>query len=98
MNFEEVLVASRRLFVLRQIVECDGEIVESTLYKLACRRFHGQTTRESVRRDLDHLQGQHCVTENWDGNICRVAITERGEDAAFGKIDVVGVERSRWER
>ena len=26
-----------------------------------------------------------------------VTITERGEDAAFGRVEVAGVERSRWK-
>jgi hypothetical protein len=56
-------------------------------------------TRDTIRQDLDRLRQAACVTEEWLGDSLRVVrITERGDDVAHGRIEVPGIECSRWDR
>ncbi len=99
MSFRDEWIASRRLFILRLLVEVDGEANESNVFRAVQQGGFSRNTREDVRADLDHLRGMRCITEQYfDGRVCVVKITFRGEDAAHGRVDVAGVERSRWDR
>lgn len=98
MSFRDEWIASRRLFILRLLVEVDGEANESNIFRAVQQGGFSRDTREDVRADLDHLREMRCIAEQWFGKVCVVKITPRGEDAAHGRIEVAGVERSRWER
>jgi hypothetical protein len=98
-TFDQEWVASRRQFILRLLVEVGGEANESVLFKGVQHGGFARDSRDTVRQDLDHLKQLGCTTEDWLNDTLRVVtITERGEDAAYGRIDVAGVERSRWAR
>ena len=97
-SFAETWVASRRLFLLRLLVEVDGEANESNLYKGAVRGGFARDPREAIRTDLDHLVKHRLATEDWLGDVRVVKLTERGEECAYGRIAVEGVEKSRWNR
>ena len=94
-----IWVPSRRAFILRLLVESGGEINESIIYRAAQQGGFARDTRDDIRQDLDHLRTMGCLTEDWlDERLRVVAITERGDDAAHGKVAVAGVEQSRWRR
>lgn len=98
-SFAEDWVKSRRQFILRLLVEIGGETSESNIYKACQRGGFSRDTRDDIRKDLDHLKAMGCTTEDWFNESLRVVtVTERGEDAAYGRIEVAGIERSRWER
>ena len=99
MSFRDQWIASRRLFILRLLVEVDGEANESNVFRAVQQGGFARDTREDVRADLDHLREARCITEQYfDGRVCVVKITPRGEDAAHGRVEVAGIERSRWDR
>ena len=99
MSFRDDWIASRRLFILRLLVEVDGEANESNIWRAVQQGGFTRDSRDDVRGDLDHLREMGCISEHWFGTL-RVAriTTPRGEDAAHGRIEVAGVERSRWDR
>lgn len=91
--------ASRRLFILRLLVEADGEANESVIFSSASKGGFARDPRDTIRQDINHLREVGCVGEAWlDGRLRVVRISERGEDAAYGRIGVAGVQRSRWDR
>lgn len=99
MSFAEDRVKSRRLFLLRLLVEARREANESVLYGQMRRGGFSFDSRDDIRRDLDHLRERRCTTEEWLlPEVCVVTLTRRGEDAAFGRVEVDGVECSVWER
>lgn len=99
MSFRDDWIASRRLFILRLLVEVGGEANESNIARAAFQGGFARDTREDIRSDLDHLREMRCIAETYfDDRVCVVKITSRGEDAAHGKVQVAGAERSRWER
>jgi len=98
-DFKDDYFASRRLFILRLLIEVGGEANESVIYKALMRGGFSATPRDDLRKDLDYLKTRACTRDDWLNDSLRVvSITERGEDAAHGRIEVGGVERSRWER
>ncbi|CUW41127.1 conserved protein of unknown function (putative bacteriophage protein GP26) [Magnetospirillum sp. XM-1] len=98
-SFAETVAASRRTFMLRLLVTLGSSANESVIASATTQGGFGQATRDDIRKDLDLLKARGCTTEEWFDNVVRVVtITERGEDAAHGRIDVAGVERSTWRR
>lgn len=99
MSFRDDWIASRRLFVLRLLAEVGGQANEGVIYKALTKGGFAQDSRDDLRQDLDHLKKTGCTAEEWLNDSLRVVkVTERGEDAAYGRIAVSGVERSRWDR
>ena len=98
MSFAETLTRSRRVFLLRLLVEIDGNGNESVLRSAARSGGFASATADDIRADLDHLHRLGCVTETWMGQIRVVTLTERGEDAAYGRVEIDGVEHSHWRR
>ncbi len=97
-SFSETWAAARRLFILRLLVETGGEANESVIAIAARQGGFGQTPRDEIGADLDHLHRIGCTTEEWLGTMRIARVTERGEDIAFGRIAVAGVEHSLWRR
>lgn len=98
-NFREVMDGSRRLFILRLLIEQGGDLNESVVFRGAEHGFSDRTTRAEICSDLDLLRDRGCITEDWlDGKLRMVTITDRGIDAAHGKVFVAGVEQTRWDR
>jgi len=99
MSFEKDWIASRRLFILRLLVEVGFEANEGVIFKATERGGFARDTRDDLRQDLDHLVKTGCLTQTWlNGSLRVVKLTERGEDAAHGRVAVEGVERTRWDR
>ncbi|TWB58694.1 VpaChn25_0724 family phage protein [Nitrospirillum viridazoti] len=97
-GFRDFTAESRRVFILRLLVEDGGSLNESVIFRGSEHGFSKRTTRDEIRADLDLLRERGCVTEEWfKGKLRVVSITDRGTDAAQGKIFVAGVEQSRWE-
>lgn len=97
-GFADILAASRRLFLLRLLVEIGGEANESVLTNAARHGGFAQVSRDHLRGDLDHLRDRGALSEEWMGALRVVRISERGEDAAYGRVTIDGVEHSIWRR
>ncbi len=97
-GYQDPLIAARRLFLLRKLVELSGDANEGVLHLFAQNGGVGHPSRDDTRADLDHLRVQGCIREQWHDGMRLAFITERGEDAAYGRTDVKGVQRSRWDR
>ena len=50
----------------------------------------------ATRGDITHLTRNGCLTDEWIDDVRVVRITERGDMAAQGRVEVLGVECSRW--
>lgn len=98
MSFKDDYIASRRLFLLRLLVEVNATANESVLRTAARAGGFGQSSADDIRTDLDHLRTVGCVTETWQGSLRVVSLAERGEDAAYGRAVVEGVEHSIWRK
>jgi len=99
MSFKDDWDASRRLFILRLLVEVGGEANGSNIFRAVQQGGFARDSRDIVRADLDRLKKAHCISETWlNASVCVVRVTERGEDAAYGRVEVEGVETSRWDR
>jgi hypothetical protein len=96
MSFAEILTASRRVFILRLLAEV-GDANESVIHTATLSGGVGNPGRDDIRRDLDHLKSVGCVEEDWlNASLRVVGLTDRGRDAAHGRVKVDGVEHSRW--
>lgn len=97
-DFAEIYVKQRRLFVLRFLVELGGDANEGVIYSAVQRGGFGQTSRDGLRSDLDHLSKMGCTHEEWLGDLRVARVTERGEDIAYGREACAGVEHTVWHR
>lgn len=97
-GFAEAIIQSRRLFILRFLVENNAPLNEAVIHSTALRAGVGQPSRDDIRRDLDLLRQLGCVTEEWIDSLRIACVTERGEDVAYGRVQAEGVETSRWRR
>jgi hypothetical protein len=97
------LTASRRTAILRLLVSAGVPVPEGVALKNG-NALAPEASRAVLREDLDHLVKTGCLSEAWinppDGgnSIRRFTATERGEDAAEGRVDVPGVWKSVWRR
>lgn len=94
--YRDTLDQARRLYLLQVLIEAGGSANESILRE-ACRAgFHAHgVTRQRIRADLAWLEDRGCVARTWlEGDVLLVAaLTERGEDAARGDVQVPGIKR-----
>lgn len=98
-NFRQVWIETRRLTILRFVVEAGGEMNEGMLWRALQHGGFSRDSRSDLTKDLEHLTRQACLTDDWLGSMRVLKITRRGEDAAHGRGDPVeGIEFSRWER
>lgn len=97
-SFAENWAAARRLFILRLLVELGGEANDGVIASAVRWGGFRQTAREEIRADLDLLQRLGALTEEWLDTLRIVRVSERGEDIAFGRIAVAGVEHAVWRR
>lgn len=92
-----VVVPKRRTFILRLLVTMGSTANESVIASAVSQGGFSRSTRDDVRKDLDLLKEKGCTTEDWfDDTVRVVKVTERGEDAAYGRIDVAGIDKSTW--
>lgn len=90
----DIIDHGRRRELLRILAEVGGIANERVLFAaVATRGF--DPSRDQVRQDLDHLKEVGCTTEEWLGTLRKVMLTDRGEDAAAGRIQVDGVSGER---
>jgi hypothetical protein len=98
-EFADTVAAKRRTFILRLLVTLGCTANESVIASAVGQGGFPRATRDDVRRDLDLFKERGCTTEDWfDDSVRVVSITERGEDAAYGRITVAGIDRSTWRR
>ena len=96
MSFKDDWIGSRRAHLLRFLVRAGGEANESVICTTMEHTGFGRDTREDFRGDITHLTRNGCVTDEWIDDVRVVRITERGDMAAQGRVEVLGVECSRW--
>ncbi|MCC7167465.1 MAG: hypothetical protein IT565_07825 [Rhodospirillales bacterium] len=97
--FAEELAGSRRLFILRLLIEAGGSANAGVIRANTTRGGFPLTSHADLAGDLDLLAKRGCTSDEWLHEKLRVVrITPRGEDAAHGRIAVNGVERSLWDR
>lgn len=97
MTFRDDWVSARRVFILRLLVKTDGEANESIIFAALEHGGFSRDSRDAYRADLDHLRQQSCISEEWFDDMRVVRITERGQMAAQGRLEVAGVQRSSWQ-
>lgn len=89
----EVIVADRRLVILRLLVEYRGALNSSAL-ESGLRPYHSYIDRAMVRDDLRWLELRDLVAlEDLGRDVLDVRVTPKGERAADGKEWVEGVAR-----
>lgn len=96
MSFKDDWTAARRVYLLRFLVRAGGEANESVICTMLEHGGFGRDTREDFRADIEHLKRGGCLTDAWLDEVRVVSITERGDMAAQGRVEVLGVECSRW--
>lgn len=94
MSFQDTFAASRRLFLLQLLAKVNGSANGSVLWTEVSRAFL-QASRADLAADLDHLAATGCTRDEWLDDQRLVILTDRGEDAAHGRVEVAGVERPR---
>jgi repressor of nif and glnA expression len=98
MTLRDALIAARRLSILRLVAECGGALNEAVIRSAIRRQGYALAGADSIRADLDHLVEYGCLTARWEARLRIVELTERGEDAAHGRIAVEGVEQAIWRQ
>lgn len=96
--FEKSWVESRRLLILRLLAELGGEANESVIASAVRQGGFEQSSKDSIRADIDYLREVGCATETWLDTLRVVSLTERGEDCAHGRVEILGIEHSIWRR
>lgn len=96
MSFADALTADRRLATLRTLQDLDGHANESVLLDALHLLGHSRTTPDDVRADLAHLRDAGAITLTYFGDKVAVAhLSQRGLDAAAGRIALAGVKRPK---
>lgn len=90
---KEVIIADRRLVILRLLVEFRGALNSSAL-ESALRQWHAYIDRDMVRDDLRWLELRDLVAlEDLGRDVSEVRVTPKGERTAQGREWVEGVAR-----
>lgn len=97
-TFAEKFAAARRQWILRFLVEAGGVANDSVVVSAARAGGFEQTAAVTIRADLDHLEKAACITQEWIDKVRVVKVSEKGEDVAYGRISVDGVEALPWRR
>ncbi|MDG3442459.1 hypothetical protein [Nitrospirillum amazonense] len=103
-SFQRDWVESRRLFLLRYLVEVGDSCLESLLLRAGLTAFR-RDGEEQLKGDITHLVKQLCIeteainTADGASALRMLTITKRGREAAEGRGEPVpGVQHSRWDR
>ncbi len=95
MSERELHIAARRLELLRALAQLGGEENGTALLRIL-RAAYRTLAHDEFESDLAHLRRQGCISERWAGTLRIVDLTERGTDAAHGRVAVEGVLHERW--
>ncbi|PZQ46320.1 MAG: hypothetical protein DI551_05240 [Micavibrio aeruginosavorus] len=98
MKFKDILDSDRRLAILRLLTDVNGQANDSVIHKALDALGHANQPRNQIRKDLQFLENNGLANIEWLEDVMIVSITERGDDAAHGRVDVVGVSRPRIGR
>jgi hypothetical protein len=98
MSLRDSMIAARRLAILRLLAEYGGELNETVIRSALRRLGFKLASADDIRADLDRLAATGCLATRWEATLRVVALTERGDDAAHGRIAVEGVEQAPWSR
>jgi hypothetical protein len=98
MSLRQALIEARRQSILRLLAEYADALNEAVLRTTIRRLGFTLASAEDIGGDLDHLARHGCLDQRWEGDLRVVALTLRGEDCAYGRIAVEGVESTKWRR
>ena len=96
MSLRQSLIEARRAGILRLLAEYGGALNDAVIRLAIRRQGFSLASAEDVSGDLDHLAASGCLAERWEGRLRVVQLTLRGEDAAYGRVAVDGVEHATW--
>ena len=95
MSIADAWVGSRSQFVLRLMDKVHGVANQDVICAAMEAGGFARDPRSAFRADLDHLVKNGCLTEEWSDDVRILTLTERGTDAAHGRVDVPGVAHER---
>jgi len=98
MSLRQALIEARRQTILRLLADYADALNEAVLRTSIRRLGFSLASAEDIGFDLDHLIRHGCLEQRWEGDLRVVALTLRGEDCAYGRIAVDGVECTPWRR
>ncbi|HLJ65194.1 MAG TPA: ArsR family transcriptional regulator [Stellaceae bacterium] len=95
MKFSETIAADRRLSLLELLGRASGATANHAILHSGLDELGHRCSRDQVRTELAWLQEQGLVTlrrvEHGSASILVARLTERGEDAAKGRVRIPGV-------
>ncbi len=94
-NFAELIASDMRLVILRCLNEDPGYSLNESIIQAMLGALGHNVSRDRVRTELAWLAEQGLVTVATVVNIQVATLTQRGEDAAAGRVTVPGVKRPR---
>lgn len=93
MNFEQTVREHLRLTLLRLLLDDPNYTMNDSLLTDLTEPYGFTPSRDRVRTELAWLSEQGLLTVDNDPDISIAILTERGADAARGRITVPGIKR-----
>lgn len=97
-TFKEMHNQLRRIAILRFLFVTPGQTVNSDILKIVLNERGIVTSKEDLEDDLSFLSLHNLIEIKYffeEKELHVLALTEKGEDAALGRIIVEGVRRPR---
>ena len=95
MSIADIWVGNRRQDILRLFDKVHGIANQDVICAAMEESSFGRDPRAAFRSDLDYLVRVGCLTEDWNDDVRVLTLTERGCDAAHGRVVVPGVAHER---
>ncbi len=92
-NFNEFITKDRRLMILNILEEDEGYSMNAYVLQSCLEAVAHEVSMDRLRTDLTWLEEQGLVNLETVGNLCVAKLTQRGADAANGRVVVPGVSR-----
>ena len=93
MNYEQTVQEHLRLTILRILADDTDYTMNDSLITDLTENYGFTPSRDRVRTELAWLKEQGLVRTDTDPGITIAILTERGADAAYGRVTVPGVKR-----
>jgi len=96
-SFEKHLAEDRRLALLRVLADSTGYQTNEYTLEAVLEDLGHHVSNARLRADLTWLSESELITTSTAGGVTIATLTQRGLDAARGKMTVPGVKRPRPE-
>lgn len=93
MNYNAFLQEDRRLVILRVLSELPQYSANSSVLYAALARYAHYPSRDVVKSELHWLAEQGLIRIDEMSPVLVATLTERGHDAAAGRIRIPGIQR-----